>query len=79
MADGAPGMTTNPKRGGSLSPREIDVIIAASRGATNPQIARQLRVSESTVKTHLWFAGIKLGASGRAGVVGAAFRAGVIT
>lgn len=36
-----------------LTPRQIDVYLAAARGLPNKLIARQLGIAESTVKTHL--------------------------
>lgn len=67
-----------PTSSNQLTTREISVVEAVSWGATNAEIARKLRISESTVKTHLRSAGVRLGVGDRAGIVGAAFRAGVI-
>jgi NarL family two-component system response regulator LiaR len=36
-----------------LSPREIDVLTALARGRANKEIARELSISEETVKTHV--------------------------
>lgn len=37
----------------ALSPREVDVLTALARGRSNRQIARDLSISEETVKTHV--------------------------
>jgi two-component system, NarL family, response regulator DevR len=54
---------------GLLSERELDVVRLVARGATNPQVARELYVSESTVKYHLRSAMRKLGARDRTELV----------
>lgn len=38
---------------GTLSPREAEVLELVAAGMTNPQIARELWISEQTVKYHL--------------------------
>jgi DNA-binding NarL/FixJ family response regulator len=43
---------TDPRFAG-LTPRQIEVYLAAARGLPNKLIARQLDIAESTVKTHL--------------------------
>jgi DNA-binding CsgD family transcriptional regulator len=48
-----------------LTPRECDVAKLAATGATNAQIARALRLSDATVKTHLGRVYQKLGLRGR--------------
>lgn len=52
-----------------LSDRELEVVRLVAQGATNPRIARELYVSESTVKYHLRTAMRKLGARDRAELV----------
>ncbi|MEP0807308.1 MAG: response regulator transcription factor [Chloroflexota bacterium] len=54
-----------------LSPRELDILAALQDGASNTQIARQLYLSENTVKHHIHSILEKLGVENRrqAGVV----------
>lgn len=40
-------------RGGGLSCRELEGLSAVARGQSNERIARALRLSEATVRTHL--------------------------
>lgn len=54
---------------GPLSERELAVVSRVARGATNPQVARELYLSESTVKYHLRTAMRKLGARDRTELV----------
>ncbi|WP_404392632.1 LuxR C-terminal-related transcriptional regulator [Humibacillus xanthopallidus] len=54
----------------SLTPRERTVAELASRGLTNRQIARQLFIGESTVKSHIHSVLTKLGLRGREDIVG---------
>jgi DNA-binding NarL/FixJ family response regulator len=49
----------------ALSPRELDVVRAVARGRTNSEIAAELFVSLSTVKTHLTNVHSKLGTRNR--------------
>jgi two-component system response regulator DevR len=56
-----------------LSERELEVVRLVARGATNVQAARDLFVSESTVKYHLRLAMRKVGAKDRTELV---YRAG---
>jgi DNA-binding NarL/FixJ family response regulator len=55
--------------GKTLSDRELEVVRLVARGATNLRVARELYVSESTVKYHLRTAMRKLGASDRTELV----------
>ena len=58
-----------PKRSGTLSARERDVVQLLSRGATGPEIADELHVAHNTVRTHVRNAMTKLGARSRAQLV----------
>ncbi len=49
----------------SLSPRETDVLDCLARGLTNSEIAAELHLSTSTVKSYLSTAFQKIGASNR--------------
>jgi DNA-binding NarL/FixJ family response regulator len=55
--------------GGLLSERELAVVRRVARGATNPEVARELFLSESTVKYHLRNAMRKLGTRDRTELV----------
>jgi DNA-binding NarL/FixJ family response regulator len=62
----------------TLSARETEVLVLAGRGLTNPQIGRELFVSEATVKTHLLRAYAKLGVTSRTAAVTRAMELGVL-
>lgn len=55
--------------GGSLTPREVDVLRLLAGGDTNAKIARRLVISEGTVKSHVKNILRKLGAANRAEAV----------
>jgi DNA-binding NarL/FixJ family response regulator len=59
----------SPKRAGSLSARERDVVRLLSLGSTGPEIADELQVAHNTVRTHVRNAMTKLGARSRAQLV----------
>jgi two-component system response regulator DevR len=62
----------------TLTGRELEVVRLVAGGATNPQVARELYVSESTVKYHLRTAMRKLGAKDRTELVFRASKLGVL-
>ena len=62
----------------SLSDREREVLAALARGLSNSEMARELFVSEATVKTHLVHVYEKLGASDRAAAVATAYERGIL-
>lgn len=63
----------------TLSSRERQVLTLVSFGLTNDQIGVGLGISALTVKTLLERVTTKLGTTGRAGMIGTAFRYRVLT
>lgn len=61
----------------SLTDRESDVVRAVARGQSNQEIAAELFVAVSTVKTHLAAAQAKLGVRNRVEVAAWAWRTGL--
>jgi len=61
-----------------LTPREIEVLRAVSRGLTNAEIGRELFIGEATVKTHLLRAFAKLDVDDRTRAVTAAMERGLL-
>ncbi|GLY70439.1 response regulator [Amycolatopsis taiwanensis] len=62
-----------------LSQRELEVLELIAKGSTNREAAKQLFISEATVKTHLLHVYAKLGVKDRAAAVAAAFSRGYLT
>ena len=62
-----------------LSHRELAVLELIARGLSNRAAAKQLFISEATVKTHLVHAYAKLGVNDRAAAVATAFSRGYLT
>ena len=62
----------------SLSAREIEVLALVARGISNKVIAKDLRISEATVKTHLLHIFAKRGVDDRTAAVTAAMEKGVL-
>jgi len=67
------GLVGAPADEPTLSPRELEVLRLVAAGATNRSAARQLFISEATVKTHLLHLYEKLGVRDRAAAVAAAY------
>lgn len=61
-----------------LTPREAEVVRLVGLALSNAEIARALRLGESTVKTHLNRAMAKLGLSRRSQVVALAYEKGLV-
>nr|WP_218861788.1 response regulator transcription factor [Nocardioides panzhihuensis] len=55
-----------------VSPREVEILRLLARGLGNKEMARELLVSEATVKSHLSHIYTKLGVDTRAGAVATA-------
>jgi two-component system, NarL family, response regulator LiaR len=61
-----------------LTPREREVLVLIGRGFPNKQIARELELSEKTVKTHVGHVLAKLGVTDRTQAAVVAVRAGLV-
>ncbi|WP_217547734.1 response regulator transcription factor [Streptomyces sp. GbtcB6] len=61
-----------------LSTREREVLALVARGTSNREIARELFISEATVKTHLTHLYTKLGVNDRAAAVATAYQRGIL-
>ena len=77
MADAGDGDETAPLVE-PLTPREMQVLTLLTDGLPNKQIARDLGVSEETIKFHLASIYGKLGASNRTDAVRQALRRGLV-
>ena len=69
---------TAPPAPMNLTPREREVLRALARGLNNEDIARELVISEKTVKTHLGHIFSKLHVEGRAQAMLYAIREGMV-
>lgn len=69
-----PKYETDTRTGARLSPREVEVLRLVAKGGRNKEIARQLTISQSTVKAHLDSIFNKLGVDSRTAAVSMAFR-----
>jgi two-component system response regulator DevR len=72
------GEQAGRKRAAELTQRELEVVRLVAGGATNPQVARQMYLSESTVKYHLRIAMRRLGAKDRTELVYRATKLGIL-
>jgi DNA-binding NarL/FixJ family response regulator len=63
----------------ALTERELQVMLGMSQGKSNGQIARELFLSEDTIKTHARRLFRKLGVKDRAEAVAHGFRQGLVS
>lgn len=68
----------SPARSAALTSREREVLALVAQGVPNRGIARELFVSEATVKTHLVHIYAKLGVADRAAAVASGYRQGIL-
>jgi len=73
-ASGAPSVPI-----GSLTERELEVLVAIAKGMSNAEIAEQLFMSHATAKTHVSHLLTKLNARDRAQLVMLAYESGIAT
>jgi DNA-binding NarL/FixJ family response regulator len=71
-------LTKDPKPGGKLTQRELDVLSLLAEGLQHEEIGRRLGISSETVRTHLRKASDRLGAATRTQAVATALRLGLI-
>ncbi len=77
FASAAPATSTPPKGLDELTARELEVFKLVARGLSNAEIAAELIVSETTVKTHVARVLMKLGLRDRVQAVVLAYESGV--
>jgi len=61
-----------------VSEREIEILMLVAQGQSNREIARELHISDSTVKAHMLHIFDKLGVADRTAAVTTALRRGII-
>ncbi|MBA2769196.1 MAG: response regulator transcription factor, partial [Sporichthyaceae bacterium] len=75
---GAPAHSERPVALRGLSERELEVVRLVARGLTNAEAARELHLSEATVKTYLSRLMTKLAVRDRVQVAVLAYESGLV-
>ena len=74
-----PASTATPEGFDELTPREMEVFHLIARGLSNAEIAAELVVSDTTVKTHVARVLMKLGLRDRIQAVVLAYESGIVS
>ncbi len=79
FADSRPVMPSSASQLTALTHREMDVLRAVARGMSNAEIAAQLFIAETTVKTHIARLLMKLSLRDRVQIVVFAYESGLVS